>query len=574
MKANNDHIDNKLRQLENQSLPDLSRQDDHWQQMKTMLQPPVTPAKGNSFGFKNYFWWLAAILLIGGIYLIYQLTNQPGETIKPVTEKGSQPLTIKPQPIDSTPGQQSRIKDSGVSFKKQRTPLLLTARTTDGKDTTLEFLPVNESVITKEEKKITLYDFFKELEKETQQFVIDPKRDTLIAGKDGTALFIAANIFNSKSPVTILLREYYSYKDIITNRLSTCSDGRQLITGGMIHLFAMSDGKQVNLNPGKTIQWFVPDTSANMREMELFSGQPQINLRLKADTVRSIMYLDSLYTEPYDAINWVPQQRYFSMPDYRPMARVLDLRDDPFKRKITRNNELIGYFRIARDAEINKEQLRALLKEKYAYHQVVIRRERKSHIRKNKLRGTNYKEWSYAESLGDSTWVDLHIATRYKLPASDTSKPSKQNTFWDGFRWRPVSDSFSAGNYWNALSKRFSVSINTLGWINCDKFYNDQRPKIEFYVDLKDTAANYYTLLVFDRIKSMMTGSVSRAGNRVVFQNVPEGEPARVISVGIKDGKAVSAMENVQLSRTVLSGLKFEETTPADFKEQAGTMDR
>ena len=69
-----------------------------------------------------------------------------------------------------------------------------------------------------------------------------------------------------------------------------------------------------------------------------------------------------------------------------------------------------------------------------------------------------------------------------------------------------------------------------------------------------------------------MQGSVR--GNKIVFKNVPEGETARVISIGMSGGKPVVAVQSVQLSRSVLEGLKFEETTPAEFKEKAGTLDK
>ena len=122
------------------------------------------------------------------------------------------------------------------------------------------------------------------------------------------------------------------------------------------------------------------------------------------------------------------------------------------------------------------------------------------------------------------------------------------------------------------LESKYNFRITTLGWINCDRFYNDSRPKINYYVDLNDTAYNYQTMLVFDNIKSMMPGYTN--GNKIVFSNVPEGESAKVISVGIQNGKTVAAMENVLLSKTPLTKLKFEDTSPAAFKEDVKGLDK
>lgn len=70
----------------------------------------------------------------------------------------------------------------------------------------------------------------------------------------------------------------------------------------------------------------------------------------------------------------------------------------------------------------------------------------------------------------------------------------------------------------------------------------------------------------------MMNGYV--LGNKVAFTKVPEGESAKIISVSIKDGKPVAAVQAVQLSKKIFEGLKFEETTALDFKEKAGSLDK
>jgi hypothetical protein len=122
----------------------------------------------------------------------------------------------------------------------------------------------------------------------------------------------------------------------------------------------------------------------------------------------------------------------------------------------------------------------------------------------------------------------------------------------------------------NDLSKRYSVDIRTMGWLNCDRFYNEG-PKIDYYVNIKDTAANYFTVLVFKNIRSMMSGSVN--GNTVMFGAVPTGQEAKIISVGIQNGKPVLAVKDVVLSTRTINDLVFEPTTPSAFKQEVGTMD-
>src|SRR4051812_43338947 len=45
MPQDNNHIENKLRELEEKQSPDLNQLDEHWQQMQLMLQAPALPVK-------------------------------------------------------------------------------------------------------------------------------------------------------------------------------------------------------------------------------------------------------------------------------------------------------------------------------------------------------------------------------------------------------------------------------------------------------------------------------------------------------------------------------------------------
>lgn len=115
--------------------------------------------------------------------------------------------------------------------------------------------------------------------------------------------------------------------------------------------------------------------------------------------------------------------------------------------------------------------------------------------------------------------------------------------------------------------QRFGVNVNRLGWINCDRFYKDPRPKVELIVDLGDNPDNYNAILVFDNLASILPRS-SRQGNLIRFSNLPEGEAARVIVMGIKNEKPVTAMKKLLVSTATINDLKFEEIATSDFKDK------
>jgi hypothetical protein len=546
--------------------------------------------------------------------------NQDTNTIKLIPQEIKTGIDTIILTGTTTDGKPIKMLATHVSGKKSRDTMIFTikppeskplrkaikAKTTDGKEVDLEWVPVSgpdkktndtlkliipkhdtTSKIPAVDKKKILKDFFASIEKQGQSFVINNKRDTVIWGKEGTALFVPAYSFANNTSVTIIMKEYYSYQDIISNKLSTTADGRQLVTGGMLHLTAIVDGKEVDIQPNKSIRWFMPDTSIEMKNMQIFNGvATNKKPNLSTESNRLLRESDTLQIlESMESINWIPQQRFFSDKYLYTSVKVLDLRDEPYKTWSTRNGP-VGKFFISKDPKMSKEELKKYFIEKKGYKRVVFRerKEYKMNIFRRTFPGIDIFPrsiyWTDADDVGDSTWMDKNAALRYNLKATDTivSRSPGFGRFEFNIvygvkdRQKRIDTVFSNSNM-TKLAERFSVDIRNLGWINCDRFYSDPRPNINYIVQLNDTASKFYTLLVFERIKSMMTGSV--AGNKIIFYNVPEGETVKVVSVGVNDnGKPVAAMQSTKISRNMLEGLKFEETTPTEFKEKAGSLDK
>ena len=381
-------------------------------------------------------------------------------------------------------------------------------------------------------------------------------------GEDGTALLIPANAFiSSNRKITIHLKEYYSYEDIITNRLNTTSNGQPLITGGMIHISAQSEGKEINLRNGKSIRWFVPGGNETLNGMQLFTNEDKNNTRASISNGNK-----NIKSKKSSDINWKPSEQQFLTNQTITEVKVLDLRNDPFKVKEKAKGE-VAYFGLSPYAVISKDQATELLQEKYGYYKVKVKR-RKPIDRD--IIVFNFTGKYNTESIGDSAWVAPFVATTYNLKSTETRISTST-----GFNFSYLSNGeyaqFELNPVMQKLSNKFSVDISSLGWMNCDKFYNI-RNSINYYVDLNDNGENYCAMLVFANRKSMIMGQI--INQRIVFYGVPEGEPAIVVCMGIQNGEAVSAMQAVNLSKTPLSNLKFEETSPAEFKKQAAGIDK
>jgi hypothetical protein len=592
MLIDNRHTDKKLQELEKQSLPDLSRMDEHWQQMNTLLQPTVIPVKKKTIGRKRIIGWVIAAAFLGAVAVVgYKMINQKNAATTAVNSRTNR-STGKPESsktVNEGPAKNPVIHNPVPPGSSRTKPAIAKNSTKRSKSNQLTAYqkqvfpsqPIktysNDTLATKQtsaaEAKAMLSNFFKQLEKPAQQFTVSNKRDTIITGRDGTALLIPAYAFAGNDEVVITMKEYYSYQDIVTNKLSTLSNDEQLITGGMLHLMATINGKEVDLQPGKSIRWFIPDTTPAMSQMQLFNGVATSASKVESGKITKFMEGD--YTSDtmspyirYNNINWISQSRSFGGGYLYTGVRVLDLRDDPFKTHVSQRQKRTGFFFIASNSELSKRELAKALKEKYGYDKVKIR---KAKHRRYWLGIYDTRPETVSQEVGDSTWMDIRQAQTYRLPASDTmismGGMSRINTKSKTYKaYNALFNEISK----NELSKRYSVDIRTMGWVNCDRF-NNQGPRFNYYVDIKDSAINYVTFLVFKNLRSMMSGSVY--GNTVMFGSVPPGEEAKIISVGIQNGKTVLAVKDVVLSARTVNDLLFEPTTPSAFKQEVGTMD-
>jgi len=92
--------------------------------------------------------------------------------------------------------------------------------------------------------------------KPSQFFLIDPKRDTLIKGNEGTKLHFPIGCMQTKNKVMVELKEYYAMADYVKYGLPSISNGKMIESGGVIYLNAkenIGSKKQVSINPDKGV---------------------------------------------------------------------------------------------------------------------------------------------------------------------------------------------------------------------------------------------------------------------------------------------------------------------------------
>lgn len=630
------NIENKLRDLEAMEQPELGQMDAHWQQMAGMLQPPVLPLKkGWPKWMLNGFSAAAVVLLIGAAMWFLSTKETAGTKQSDVVQLDTAILENANLVIDDgeqvdnekvfTPN--SSVITASINPSLTHTthgfgePVMWTDR-----DSILGTIKLNvvdclncpaktDSVaaISNAERQLRLKTLFTQLEKNEQHFTIDNRRDTLLQFEEGTVLLVPANSFGGMNGIEITAKEFYKTSDIVANQLSTASNKDQLETGGMIYLNAFYQSKEVKINSEKPLVLFMRDTSANMKGMQLFYARNS-----PKQTVSSVIlnksenettkfqsrtdFLDTAMTGSSSYLNWIPQGRYFTRDLVQTELKVLNLVNEPYLTKES-SKGTVAYFIVGEELMIERRQLRKMLREKYGYYKVKLRSDFRNHFVRIKLPpkwniGKNDDEFRYTvfnRSIGDSVWMDKATANKYNLAATATRQVLSQKSNNDfmfgnitlqfdekGKRIKPKPDSsqlryeefaLQSVQILDDIDSRYGVKIAEMDWINCDRFYTNNRKKVNFKVDLGDAATNYYTMLVFDKIKSMMTGVID--GNQVAFQNIPVGEPVKIISIGINQkGETVYSVTHTTTSEQELKAVQFETTTAPDLKASLSKLDK
>lgn len=102
---------------------------------------------------------------------------------------------------------------------------------------------------------IELQQTLHDLKDEYQKFEINPTRDTLIVGRNGTKIHYKKNILQfedgSQPSETVVLRlvELKNQTDFARNNIQTISDGKLLVSGGSYFIDFVSDEQKLLLKP-------------------------------------------------------------------------------------------------------------------------------------------------------------------------------------------------------------------------------------------------------------------------------------------------------------------------------------
>jgi len=611
MSSENNHIDDLFRRKESEYTPDSGRTSAHWEKMQQMLNPSsLTPGKkfriSRTRSIIRYLGGFTVVTIIS-VVLITSSKNKKKELTKtsevktvaasqrttPLIKTNTKPET-KPKSVLAANTQPKNNVTSNLmrsvqqaSTKKQvaiKRPVQKINRGISSNNTkrstgntslkvsaTSPETPAKLNAIASRPKKDAqelLTEFYSEIRKEEQVFIINTSKDTTVRCAEGTLVKVPAEVFSDKKgnakkgEIKIIIREFYEYDDMVKEKLSTVSNGKQLVSGGMLHIRAEADGQEAILKNAKSIDIEMP-TDKYDEQMQLFVGEPAPQSQLILESKRVKISADSIsllttitVTTDFSTntgLNWIPvgqQQTFFKQ---RRSFKVFDAAGDPYKTRY--GKKITAHFLVGHDTKMPDKEIKEKLQQRYGllYDKIKVRRLLWGNKSINLFTGEE------RPVVGDSVEMNFQSALKLKLVSAEDSAK-----YMNLLR----QDSIYNENQ-SKLRKSYKFNITSMGWHNCDRFLNDTRPKVDFTLNMGEgyEAGNFVSHLIFPRFKSMVTGG-SYAGNRIRFDNIPENEKVKLVSLGIKDGKVLSCIQEFESGKNEQSGLLFEETTPQEFAKK------
>ena len=492
--------------------------------------------------------------------------------------------------VNKSFGAVTALKNSNTITSKRLNKRVVTLhqKTTDRRtiikevtDTVFQNLPpVNSNV----NSSAVIRDFYDRIRPPAQYFTVDPKRDTILFGKNGTVISIPAYSFSDnknkivKSRIKFELTECYNYPDMLSYDLTTTAGKEQLVTAGMLRIGANADGEELKLFAYRSLGVKMPIEQYDP-EMQLFTLVPQQGRAIFDYPANGSGVMESRenreYSDAGTGADWQPagqQQAYKNLASYleRKTIKLFDLRQI----MKSENEKYNAHFLIKGNDNISDDKIKQLIQNKYLNQFDKLTIERVKNFPEEMIaKNTNVMVTKIGFVAADSVEINFRQAVSEKLVSVGDSLSFVQQLNQEKQRFieKIRSDSVAYVRQ-KRFDKTYNFDITGLGWINCDKIYRSNQPAIEFSInignDIDQVRGNYK--LVFTNIRSVLPGKFENG--KVSFGNVPVNEPVQVVCVAQKNGKAVACIRSMRVTGDAVGALQFEEMTPAVFKERIAAL--
>lgn len=500
-------------------------------------------------------------------------TPQAQQPAKPTAISATRPATVKKTtPVRSAPKQpapptaagsneQLPAADSGLTIQHSQLPV---ADSFAFNQIQTDIHPV---AVSSKDAAFQINDFYRQLEKQANIWLVDVSQESVVTGKEGTRLIIPPFAFAGKKgiikegAITIVLKEYYSYEDIVAAKLSTTSGEDQLISDGMVHIAAYLNGTPVDVAAGRSIRLEMPARNFD-EQMQLYRG---VRSSMKNAFVAKFMdnrMIDTVHFMKKEAdengdIDWIAmgqQQKRSDLLTRR--IKVMNPYVDPYR--VSHGRKRTAWYYVAKTCPLTNEELELKLRQHTNHYFDVIKLKR---VDVKPVVNYRFQPEKLMNVAGDSVEMTFYQALYKQLLTPEDSARAMQKLLQEEARQEQRRE----------LMNRYSFTITGLGWYNCDKI-NNRTPRTLFAFKPGEgfEPSTMVSHLVFTQYKTVLKGTYK--DNKITFGRVTKDQPVQIVCIGIKDGKVMSCIQELTTDREEISNLVFTETSPEQFRKKLQSL--
>ena len=371
-----------------------------------------------------------------------------------------------------------------------------------------------------------------QLASKPQNFQIDPKQEQLIIGEEGTQITIPGKsfVYSDGRVVTgnvdIELTECLTTGSLISNQLTTQCGNEMLQTGGTIKLQATCNGETVKLVDEVMMELRFPARNGNWRDMMSFLGEPaKEGIVWKPDNIRNtpphlsiastkVLYkqLEGFYLDGGTSLE-EDFENYFLTAE---LDNCID--DEATQVSYTLSRGIPSNIEIDGAPSKTAEQ---------AIHQYF------SQLKLDKRKGIGKLPYDL-RVVHDIKTIEHkanHNAVKYQTVHA--AMPSAYTDQKITYKEEPKLET-----KYNPATKReepyYTIKTRSFGWINCDRYRKDPRPKTNIEILAKEYPGAQ-VMFVIPSENGILPATFMGMDRRQV-QNIPMNEKGYLVTI-YSDGK-------------------------------------
>ena len=447
---------------------------------------------------------------------------------------------------------------------------------------------------------------------QSRYYLLEPDKDHLIRTQKGTLLHIPKDAFVDAATgeaiselIQVEFKEVLNRSDFLKTNLPTVSNGRQMVSGGVVFFDAIAAGRRLAVAKGKDIFLeFSPERIADIHDMELYSGD--LNKRgemnwnpVSTTTARMIpLDLDKLYFDEFycdckgeklwNNLLWAISDAQFANTwiatrEFRQRLHGLAQLDYFSQGLITYRDN------VDKDLWKVDQMVATLLREQVA--QGRIKEEEVTRFEAFADQGLTDVE-QFDDHGVDLSKADARRQLLYRRVSREESErlvriDRLRREYAAEIADRLVIADNGVGTYVVRVKPGFAKGsprrgmkafyVRQLGWASIhkaldQKYANAKTSEVKVRLTGEVPYESTRTFLVYQDMLSLLPGSLT-TGQLFRFKDVPRGSDAKIVAIGFKDGLPYLGIESLPRESSEPITVAMRRLQIDDYMDALATLD-